>query len=101
VQSSTLVLTNSTAAAWLNTGRGTRLRNLASTPDAVARRCVHGKDTLYCFLPWGKAVYPLWWPSLTKDMQTEQLLCWSGIKDTEHTTSDSNKEEDSTSFEDF
>jgi len=25
---------------------------------------------------WGQAVYPLWWPSLTKDMQTEQLLCW-------------------------
>jgi len=28
---------------------------------------------------WGQAVYPLWWPSLTKDMQTEQLLCWSGV----------------------
>jgi len=26
----------------------------------------------------GQAVYLLWWPSLTKDMQTEQLLCWSG-----------------------
>jgi len=38
---------------------------------------------------------PLWWPSLTKDMQTEQLLCWSGKTDTEHsTTSDLNKEED-------
>jgi len=35
----------------------------------------------------------LWWPSLTKDMQTEQLLCWSGLTDTEHTTSGSNKEE--------
>jgi len=32
----------------------------------------------------GQAVYPLWWPSLTKDMQTEQLLCWSGMTDTEH-----------------
>jgi len=31
-----------------------------------------------------QAVYPLWWPSLTKDMQTEQLLCWSGVPDTEH-----------------
>jgi len=30
--------------------------------------------------------------SLTKDMQTEQLLCWSGMTDTEHTTtSDSNE----------
>jgi len=25
------------------------------------------------FPTWGQAVYPLWWPSLTKDMQTEQL----------------------------
>jgi len=34
---------------------------------------------------WGQAVYPLWWPSLTKDMQTEQL-CWSDVADTEHCT---------------
>jgi len=27
-----------------------------------------------------------------KDMQTEQLLCWSGMTDTEHTTSGSNEE---------
>jgi len=26
------------------------------------------------------------WPSLTKDMQTEQLLHWSGMTDTEHST---------------
>jgi len=39
-------------------------------------------------------VYPLWWPSLTKDMQTEQLLRWSGMTNTEHTTSSSNEEED-------
>jgi len=57
--------------------------------------------------PWGKslnaishlgaqAVYLLWWPSLTKDMQTEQ--CWSGMTDTEHSiTSSSNKEEGSIS----
>jgi len=32
----------------------------------------------------GQAVYPLWWPSLTKDMQTEQLLFWSDMTDTEH-----------------
>jgi len=30
---------------------------------------------------------------MTKDMQTEQLLCWSGMTDTEHTTSGSNEEE--------
>jgi len=29
---------------------------------------------------------------LTKDMQTEQLLYWSGMADTEHTTFDSNEE---------
>jgi len=27
-------------------------------------------------------------------MQTEQLLCWSGMTDTEHTTSGSNEEEE-------
>jgi len=44
------------------------LRNLGSTLDAVARRCVL--------------------------RQTEQLLCWSGMTDTEHsTTSGSNEEE--------
>jgi len=26
----------------------------------------------------------MWWFSLTKNMQTEQLLCWSGMTDTEH-----------------
>jgi len=30
---------------------------------------------------------------LTKDMQTEQLLCWSGMTDPEHSTSGLNKEE--------
>jgi len=34
----------------------------------------------------------LWWPNLTKDTQTEQLLCWSGMTDTEHSTSSSNEE---------
>jgi len=40
------------------------------------------------------AFYSLWWPSLTKDMQTEQLLCWSGMTGTEHITSGSNEKED-------
>jgi len=42
--------------------------------------------TLYTISPlnWGQAVYPLWWPSLTKNMQTKQLLCWSGMTDTEN-----------------
>jgi len=31
----------------------------------------------------------LWWPSLTKGMQTEQLLCWSGMIGTEHSTTSS------------
>jgi len=31
--------------------------------------------------------------SLTKDVQTEQLLCWGGMTDTEHTTSGSNEKE--------
>jgi len=37
---------------------------------------------------------PLLWPSLTKDMQTEQLLCWSDMTDTEHSTSSSSNEEE-------
>jgi len=38
-----------------------------------------------------QAIYPLWWLSLTKNMQTEQLLCWT---DTKHSaTSSSNEEE--------
>jgi len=36
------------------------------------------------FPSWGQT-YPLWWPSLTQDMQTEQHLCWSGKTDIEHT----------------
>jgi len=40
-----------------------------------------------------QAVYMLWWPSLTKDMQIEQLLCWSGMTDTEHSTKSSSNEE--------
>jgi len=39
----------------------------------------------------GPSSLPVVVPSLTKDMQTEQLLCWSGITDTEHTTSDLNE----------
>jgi len=54
------------------------------------RHCVLGKNKC-CFLLCGQAVYPLWEPSLTIDMQTEQLLCWSGMTDT-HTTSGSNEE---------
>jgi len=42
---------------------------------------------------WGQAVYPLWWPSLTKGMQAEQLLCWSDMIDTEHTTPGLNEED--------
>jgi len=34
-----------------------------------------GKTFNAAFPPWSQAVYPLWWPSLTKDMQTEHLLC--------------------------
>jgi len=70
-----------------------RLRNLDSTPHAVARRCVL-ENTLNAISPWGQAVYLLWWPSLTKDMQTEQLLCWNGMTDTEQRTTSGSNEED-------
>jgi len=40
----------------------------------------------------GQSRHALWWSSLTQDMQTEQLLCWSGMADTEHSkTSGSNE----------
>jgi len=45
---------------------------------------------------WGQAVDPLWSPSLTKNMQTEQLLCWSGMTDTERTIFSPNEEEEHT-----
>jgi len=34
----------------------------------------------------------LWWPSLMKDMETEQLLYWSGMTDTEHSTTSGSNE---------
>jgi len=34
------------------------------------------------------------WPCQTKDVQTEQLLCWSGMTATEHSTTSGSKEED-------
>jgi len=35
--------------------------------------------------PCDHAVCPLWWwSSWTKDMQSEQILCWSGMTDAEH-----------------
>jgi len=61
------------AVARRSVGRGTglvieRLRNLGSTSDAVARRC----------LPlWGQAVYQLWWPSLMRHVnRAASVLEW-------------------------
>jgi len=60
----------------------------------VARRFGLGKDT-YAVSHLGakqSARCGGRWPSLTKDMQIEQLLCWSGMTDTEHNkTSDSSE----------
>jgi len=36
----------------------------------------------------------LWCLSQTKDMQTDQLLCWNGITDTERSTTSSSNEEE-------
>jgi len=36
----------------------------------------------------------LWWPSLTEDIQTDQLLCWSDMTDTEYSTTSSSNEEE-------
>jgi len=41
----------------------------------------------------GPSSLPVVVASLTKDMQTEQLLCWSRLTDTEHSTTSSSNEE--------
>jgi len=41
----------------------------------------------------GPSSLPVVVASLTKDMQTEQLLYWSGMTDTKHATSGLNEEE--------
>jgi len=43
----------------------------------------------------GPSCLLIWWPSLMKDMQIEQCLCWSGMTDTEHSTTSGSNEEDS------
>ena len=61
-------------------------RLLALGPELVMRSCVLGKDTLRLFPFGGRAVYPLWWPSLTIDLQTEPkkgALLWFGWAETE------------------
>jgi len=52
--------------------------------------------------PWGQAVYPTWWPILTKDqkdIQTEQTASVLGVvwqqTDTEHTTTFGSKQSSS------
>jgi len=57
-----------------------------------------GKTLNAHFPSWGQAILALWWPSLTRDMQTEQLLFWSGKADTEYTASDSNEEEEERNY---
>jgi len=58
------------AKPWFDSRRG-------STPLCPWKRCLRLLPIL------GQAVYHLlWWSSLTKAMQTEQLLCWSSMRDT-------------------
>ena len=44
---------------------------LGSIPELAMRRCVLGKNSLNDIFHWAQAVSPLWWPSLTKDLQME------------------------------
>jgi len=65
-----------------------RFRFQFISPKAFSciKHCYFAPTSLYLTSKlWGQAVYPLWWPSLTKDKQTEQFLCWSGMTVTEHT----------------
>ena len=56
-----------------------RLRAAGSIPELALRRCALGNDTLR--FHWGQAVYWLWWPSLTKDLQTEpkKAICFGVV----------------------
>jgi len=42
----------------------------------------------------GPSSLPVVVAQLTKDIQAEQLLCWSGMTDTEYSTTSSSNEED-------
>jgi len=55
-----------------------RLGNVSSTPNAVARHCVFGNLMLLPTLRTNILPFVVLL-RLTKDMQTEQLLCWSGM----------------------
>jgi len=68
------------------------LQNLSLTPNAIAPVLEKTLDAV-SHLGAKHSVCLLWWSSLTKDMQTEQLLCWSGISDTEHRTTASSNED--------
>jgi len=47
---------------------------------------------LMLFSTLGPSSLPVVVASLTTDMQTEQLLCWSGMISTEHSTTSGSKE---------
>ena len=42
--------------------------------EMAMRRSVIGKDTLRLFFMEPSSLYPFWWPSLTKDLQTESVV---------------------------
>ena len=42
-----------------------------SVPELEMRRCVLEIDILRYSFHLSQAVYPLWWPSLTKDLETD------------------------------
>ena len=61
-----------------------RLLTTGSIAEPAMHRCVIRKDTLRLFYLCGQAVYLLWWPSLTKDLQTElkSAMRWCGQTNT-------------------
>jgi len=61
------------------------LQQAISNSPALLKQCEHNK--LPCYL---RSLSSGW--ATTKDVKTEQLLCWRGMTDTEHNaTSGSNK----------
>ena len=51
----------------------------SSILELAMHHCIFGKDILHVFLSHVKAAYPLWWSSLTKDLQKKKMVLCVGV----------------------
>ena len=56
-----------------------RLLAYNSILELAMHHCILGKDILRVFLSHVKAAYPLWWSSLTKDLQKKKKKWCFGL----------------------